>query len=33
MTDQTQRLGKLLLDHVPGSASSFAGFFIGFRRR
>jgi uncharacterized membrane protein (Fun14 family) len=33
MTDQTQRLGKLVLSHVPGSASSFAGFFIGFRRR
>lgn len=33
LTDQGQRLAKALLDHLPGSTSSAAGMFVGFRRR
>jgi len=33
VTDQASRAAKTILNHIPGSASSFAGMFIGFRRK
>lgn len=33
VTDQAERLAQSLLSHIPGSTSSFAGMFIGFKRK
>jgi hypothetical protein len=33
VADQGERAAKALLNHIPGSASSFAGMFVGFRRK
>ena len=32
-TDQAHHLAKAILNHLPGSTSSFLGLFVGFRRR
>ena len=31
--DQSKHLVDVVMAHVPGSASSFAGMFVGFRRK
>jgi uncharacterized membrane protein (Fun14 family) len=33
LTDQSWRAAQAIIAHIPGSASSFAGMFIGFRRK
>lgn len=33
VTDQGQRLGKLILSHLPSSTASAVGMFVGFRRK